>query len=138
MTMQKKEILFENKLYAFVCSLNELKDGLEFFSDDSDYIQIGTWKYKKNSATVPHYHIEHEKPSKLTQEVVFVYKGSLKCKVFTKEGRLIEEVDLKEGELIVQLYGAHEYITNEDSIILEIKNGPYFGPEIDRKRINII
>ena len=26
---------------------------------------------------------------------------------------------------------------NEDSVIMEVKNGPYYGMEIDRKRIQI-
>lgn len=136
--MKIKEISFENQLYAFVCSLNDVNKGLEFLSDDSDFIQLGTWNYEKNFSTVPHYHLEHDKPSNLTQEVVLVHKGSVKCRLFTKEGNYVDEVDINEGELIVQIYGVHEYIMNEDSIVLEIKNGPYYGPEIDRKRIEVV
>jgi len=136
--MKIKEISFENQLYAFVCSLNDVSKGLEFLSDDSDFIQLGTWNYEKNFSTVPHYHLEHDKPSNLTQEVVLVHKGSVKCRLFTKEGNYVDEVDINEGELIVQIYGVHEYIMNEDSIVLEIKNGPYYGPEVDRKRIDVV
>ncbi len=136
--MKVKEITFENQLYAFVCSLNDASKGLKFLSDDSDFIQLGTWNYEKNFSTVPHYHLEHDKPSNLTQEVVLVHKGSVKCRLFTKEGNYVDEVDINEGELIVQIYGVHEYIMNEDSIVLEIKNGPYFGPEVDRKRIDVV
>jgi len=138
LTMKIKEISFENQLYAFVCSLNDVSKGLEFLSDDSDFIQLGTWNYEKNFSTVPHYHLEHDKPSNLTQEVVLVHKGSVKCRLFTKEGNYVDEVDINEGELIVQIYGVHEYIMNEDSIVLEIKNGPYYGPEVDRKRIDVV
>jgi len=136
--MKIKEISFENQLYAFVCSLNDVSKGLEFLSDDTDFIQLGTWNYEKNFSTVPHYHLEHDKPSNLTQEVVLVHKGSVKCRLFTKEGNYVDEVDINEGELIVQIYGVHEYIMNEDSIVLEIKNGPYYGPDVDRKRIDIV
>ena len=136
--MKIKEISFENQLYAFVCSLNDVSKGLEFLSDDTDFIQLGTWNYEKNFSTVPHYHLEHDKPSNLTQEVVLVHKGSVKCRLFTKEGNYVDEVDINEGELIVQIYGVHEYIMNEDSIVLEIKNGPYYGPEVDRKRVEVI
>ena len=136
--MKIKEISFENQLYAFVCSLNDVSKGLEFLSDDSDFIQLGTRNYEKNISTVPHYHLEHDKPSNLTQEVVLVHKGSVKCRLFTKEGNYVDEVDINEGELIVQIYGVHEYIMNEDSIVLEIKNGPYYGPEVDRKRIDVV
>ena len=136
--MKIKEISFENQLYAFVCSLNDVSKGLEFLSYDTDFIQLGTWNYEKNFSTVPHYHLEHDKPSNLTQEVVLVHKGSVKCRLFTKEGNYVDEVDINEGELIVQIYGVHEYIMNEDSIVLEIKNGPYYGPEVDRKRIDVV
>ena len=136
--MKIKEISFENQLYAFVCSLNDVSKGLEFLSDDTDFIQLGTWNYEKNFSTVPHYHLEHDKPSNLTQEVVLVHKGSVKCRLFTKEGNYVDEVDINEGELIVQIYGVHEYIMNEDSIVLEIKNGPYYGPEVDRKRVDVV
>ena len=133
--MKIKEIIFENQLYAFVCSLNDVNKGLQFLSDDSDFIQLGTWNYEKNFSTVPHYHLEHDKPSNLTQEVVLVHKGSVKCRLFTKDGNYVDEVDINEGELIVQIYGVHEYIMNEDSIVLEIKNGPYMGADLDRRRI---
>ena len=136
--MKIKEIIFENQLYAFVCSLNDVNKGLQFLSDDSDFIQLGTWNYEKNFSTVPHYHLEHDKPSNLTQEVVLVHKGSVKCRLFTKDGNYVDEVDINEGELIVQIYGVHEYIMNEDSIVLEIKNGPYYGPDVDRKRIDVV
>ena len=33
--------------------------------------------------------------------------------------------------------GDDEYEILDESIVVETKNGPYFGPEIDRKRINV-
>jgi hypothetical protein len=40
--------------------------------------------------------------------------------------------------LIIQYQGVHEYeIDIEDSKILEVKNGPYFGPEKDRTRVDV-
>ena len=45
---------------------------------------------------------------------------------------------IESGQLIIQLSQAHEYTILEDSIVLEVKNGPYFGPEKDRTRIEKI
>ena len=42
---------------------------------------------------------------------------------------------MNKGEMIVQFNGAHEYFIIEDAIVIETKNGPYFGPDIDRTRI---
>ena len=42
--MKIKEINFENQLYAFVCSLNDVDEGLEFLSNNTDFIQHGITK----------------------------------------------------------------------------------------------
>ena len=47
----------------------------------------------------------------------------------------IEKVIVSEGEFIINLSQAHESKILEDTIVLEVKNGPYFGPEKDRTRI---
>ena len=39
--------------------------------------------------------------------------------------------------MAIQIYGVHEYEILEEALVIETKNGPYFGPEIDRKRINV-
>ena len=39
--------------------------------------------------------------------------------------------------IIVQYQGVHEYEMIEDSKVLEVKNGPYHGPEKDRTRVNV-
>ena len=62
-------------------------------------------------------------------------KGDIDCNLYTEEGDLIKTVNIKEQELIILFNEAHEYIMNKDSIIVETKNGPYFGPEKDRVRI---
>ena len=70
---------------------------------------------------------------------MLVHKGSVKCRLFTKEGNYVDEVDINEGELIVQIYGVHEYIMNEDSIVLEInKEWTLLRSEVDRKRIDVV
>ena len=33
--------------YASVYDINEINDGLSFFTDESSFIQVGTWKYEK-------------------------------------------------------------------------------------------
>tara|TARA_B100001248_G_C27079898_1_gene317852 strand:- start:18 stop:446 length:429 start_codon:yes stop_codon:yes gene_type:complete len=133
--MKKFDISHNSKLYAYVADLNDAIEGLDFLSKDEDFVQVGTMNYKKGKSTPPHYHLIHEKESNMTQEVVIVYKGEVTCKIFTIEGEHIQSVVLKPGQFIVQLYGVHEYIMNEDSVIMEVKNGPYYGMEIDRKRI---
>ena len=37
----------------------------------------------------------------------------------------------------MQFQGVHEYKILKDSKVIEIKNGPYFGPDKDRTRVNV-
>ena len=48
----------------------------------------------------------------------------------------MREIIVSQGEVIILLRGAHGYEILEDNTqVLEFKNGPYLGAEIDRKRI---
>ena len=111
------------------------KDGLSLLTEDENYIQVGVWNYKKNLKLPAHFHNEFSRESFKTNEVVYVVKGDIDCNLYTEEGDLIKTVNIKEQELIILFNEAHEYIMNKDSIIVETKNGPYFGPEKDRVRI---
>ena len=53
----------------------------------------------------------------------------------SEDGEFIETIIVNAGEFIVNLSQAHESKILEDTIVLEVKNGPYFGPEKDRTRI---
>jgi len=53
----------------------------------------------------------------------------------TREEKLAD-LEVKEGDVIILLRGGHGYTILEDGTqVLEIKNGPYLGPETDRRRL---
>ena len=130
-----KEIKHLGEKYAIVLDTSSSPEGLTFVTDNDEYIQAGLWNYKKGTKLPAHYHNYFERTSYRTAEVVYVVEGEVQCSVFTEEGDLIWRDILKEGQLIIQLQGAHEYIIKEDATVGETKNGPYFGPETDRTRI---
>ena len=135
---QKNEIekvYYEDEHIASIIRPLLSKDGLSFLTDEDDYIQVGIWNYKKDLTLPAHYHNEFSREALKTNAVVYVVKGDIDCNLFTEEGKHIKSVNIKEQELIVLFNAAHEYKINEDSIIVETKNGPYFGPEKDRVRI---
>tara|TARA_B100000427_G_scaffold299946_1_gene281988 strand:- start:211 stop:615 length:405 start_codon:yes stop_codon:yes gene_type:complete len=130
-----KKILFNEEVISIIIDLEKAKEGLDFFSDSEDFIQVGTWNYKKGKTLPLHYHNEFERTSKRTSECVYVLKGKVECNLYSEKGEFIEQVLLDSGQMIIQLSQAHEYVILEDSIVLEVKNGPYFGPDKDRTRI---
>ena len=132
-----KNIIYNDKLYSSIFDLNNISEGLDFLTNDESFIQVGTWKYEKGKILDAHYHNTFERKSFITQEVVLVLEGSIICNLYTKDGNFIATEEINQNQLIIQYQGIHEYEIMKDSKILEIKNGPYFGPDKDRTRVNI-
>ena len=132
-----KNIIHNNILYSTIFDISKIQEGLEFITEDSAYIQVGTWNYTKGKVLDAHYHNKFERESLITQEVVFVIKGKVTCNLYTESGDFIESIEINQNQLIIQYEGVHEYEINEDTKVLEIKNGPYLGPEKDRTRVNV-
>ena len=110
--------------------------GLSFFSEDSDFIQVGVWGYDKGIKLQPHIHNEVRREVLKTQEVIFVRSGSVAASIFDEEGNFVERLELSSGDTLVLLKGGHGYeILEDDTQVLEVKNGPYPGAEVDRRRI---
>ncbi len=111
-------------------------EGLNFFSEDSDFVQVGVWGYDKGTKLQPHVHNEVRREITRTQEVIFVKNGKVAASIFDEDGTLIERLVLGPGEALVLLKGGHGYEILEDGTqVLEIKNGPYPGAEADRRRL---
>ena len=131
------EIAVDNVHYCTVVKPNSSSEGLNFVTSDDKSMQVGVWNYKEGEELEPHYHNNFERSADITSESVYVTKGKVLVKVYTKDKDLILEETLISGEMIIQFYGIHEYIMLEDSIVIETKNGPYFGPEKDRTRVEV-
>jgi len=115
---------------------SDRQQGLNFYSDDGDFVQVGIWGYQKGKSLQAHIHNEVRRDSDRTQEVIYVIQGSAKSTIYTEDEQLLEEVTLEAGDVLILLRGGHGYeILDNDTYILEVKNGPYPGAEVDRRRL---
>lgn len=129
------EIINNNIHIATLVKPLAAEPGLNFCTEDEKFIQAGVWNYKKGKKLQTHFHNEFERISTRTCESVIVLKGKIKCNLYHEDGSFIDSFEICQNEMIIQFNGAHEYEILEDSIVIENKNGPYFGPEIDRTRL---
>lgn len=111
------------------------QDGLNFFSEDGDFIQVGVWGYGAGKELKAHIHNEVKREVLWTQEVLFVRSGKLRANIFNTREENVAELEVSAGDVIILLRGGHGYDILEDGTqVLEIKNGPYVGPDLDRRR----
>lgn len=114
------------------------KKGLSFFSQDQDFIQVGSWGYDKEKHLLPHIHNEVPRQVLWTQEVIFVKQGKIQAHIFGTDEKKITDIEVSAGDVIILLRGGHGYtIMQDDTQVLEIKNGPYVGADKDRRRFEI-
>ena len=131
-----KEIIKNDVILARHITLEDIKDGLNFYSNDEEFIQIGAWKYNKDKELLAHIHNKVERTINKTYEVLYVITGSIEATIYTLEAEKTETLIVNSGEILVLLESGHGYkILSDDTRVLEIKNGPYLGAEIDRFRI---
>jgi len=110
------------------------KDGLNFFSQDEDFIQVGVWGYGAGKELKAHIHNEVKREVHWTQEVLFVRTGKLRANIFDTSETKVADLEVNAGDLIILLRGHGYEILVEGTQVLEIKNGPYVGPDLDRRR----
>jgi hypothetical protein len=125
-----------NTLAKHIPAAEAWGQGLKFFSQDADFIQVGTWGYDQGKALLAHSHNHVPREVTITQETLYIRKGSLLAEIYDRNDQKTAEIEAREGDILVLLGGGHGYrILEEGTQVLEIKNGPYLGPDTDRRRL---
>jgi hypothetical protein len=129
------EIINNGELIFKKISIKDLPEGLSFFSNPEDFLQIGSWNYPSKKILQRHFHRLVNRSVNRTHEIIIVLEGSLKAQIYTLEKEFVKEVIINSFEVGIMLNCAHGYEIIEDGTkVIEIKNGPYMGPEMDRMR----
>ena len=109
--------------------------GLTPYSDDADFIQALHWHYDSGKRLQSHEHLCVPRTATYTQEVIVVLRGRVRTTVYDAAHRVVATVEVGPGEAMALLRHGHGYeILEDDTRVLEIKNGPYPGAEADRVR----
>ena len=117
--------------------IDDISEGLAFFTQESDYVQVGGCSYEKGKKIPAHSHLQYTRQAERTQEVLFVVSGSINAHIYDEYNKLIETIEVNTNEGVILLQGGHGFdVLDDNTKVLEIKNGPYPGPELDRKRID--
>jgi hypothetical protein len=128
-----REIVKDGLILARHIRPGDFRKGLAFYSEDREFLQVGTWHYDQGQQLRAHIHNVVPREIDRTHEVVIVIQGAMAARIFDEEQRLVETVTVGRGEMLILMNGGHDYtILEDDTRILEIKNGPFLGREIDK------
>jgi cupin fold WbuC family metalloprotein len=131
-----KEIKYKNKTVAILHSYSEWKEGLDFLTPNETFIQVGTWCYPSGKVLKAHRHIVNERTAARTQETVIVLNGSMRIDFYDDDNNVFHQETVKTGDICVILSIGHGYEILEDNTrIVEVKNGPFTSVEKDKELI---
>lgn len=98
-----------------------------FISPDSYYQQLGFVVYPKDGVVARHAHLPLQRHLIGTPETLLIRKGRADVELYAMDKSLLGTWTLEEGDMIQLVSGGHSFRCLEDTVFLEIKQGPYTG-----------
>tara|TARA_Y100000768_G_scaffold374886_1_gene345084 strand:+ start:9780 stop:10181 length:402 start_codon:yes stop_codon:yes gene_type:complete len=132
--MKNIEIIYDNDVaVAYFIDSNWNPKKTEFITPDDLNQQMGMIVYSKDESITPHEHLPITRTIEGTTECIIVRKGSCFIDIYNKEQKKINTKKLKIGDIILLLGGSHGFRMIEDTVLFEVKQGPYAGDQ-DKRR----
>jgi hypothetical protein len=124
----------DGRIIAIVVK-RDFEKGVNFVSKPDFPLQLGISSYKKGEKIKAHFHMEKEIKIDKLQEVVHIESGRAVVDLYDLNGRKFKSVDLSADDTIFFVDGGHGFEMLEDTKIIEVKQGPYFGKDKDKRII---
>jgi hypothetical protein len=89
--------------------------------------QVGFVVYPAGAEIARHVHLPLERRLVGTSEVIVVRSGRCALDVYDDDHTLVATRDLRAGDVMLMVGGGHGFRMMEDTVLLEVKQGPYTG-----------
>lgn len=122
-----QHITWHGQQIATIIRANFEPDETTFVTPDAYYQQTGFVVYPKGGTIKRHSHIPLQRHLIGTPEALIVRRGCVEVDLYALDKSLMGTWTLEAGDIILLAGGGHEFRCLEDTILLEIKQGPYTG-----------
>lgn len=104
-------------------------NGIGFFSNDSDGLQLGYMNRPDNYVIAPHTHNKIKREVFYTEEILFIRSGMVRVDFYDDDQQYIESHIARGGDIVILKAGGHGFKIIERADIFEVKQGPYLGAQ---------
>jgi hypothetical protein len=98
-----------------------------FFTSHDSPFQVGFVVYPAAGAVVPHVHLPVVREVVGTSELLVVRSGRCIMDVYDADRQLVCSRELLAGDTVLSIGGGHGFRMLEDTVLFELKQGPYAG-----------
>ena len=130
---QIEEVKKNDKLLAKIIRNNYICDGVDFITPSEYSQQVAYMHHPKGKLIDAHVHNLVHRNVVMTQEVLFIKRGTLRVDFYDEYEDYLESRDLHAGDIILLVSGGHGFHVLDEVEMIEVKQGPYAGDN-DKKR----
>lgn len=120
-----------DKTVAVILRASFVPNATTFITPPDSPQQIGLIVYPAESTIQAHVHLPIERHLVGTSEVILVRSGHAFVDIYSSERALIASREMWTGDVVMFHGCGHGFRITENTVLMEIKQGPYFG--IDEK-----
>lgn len=132
--MDHVEYVTENgKLLAYIIRAEINPHKTTFVTSPNLNLQVGFVVYPTGGAIARHVHRPLERHIVGTSEVLVLKQGRCQVEIYNDDRELVTTNELRTGDIILLVGGGHAFRMLEDTIFIEVKQGPYTG--VDEKEL---
>tara|TARA_R110002020_G_scaffold207313_4_gene412825 strand:- start:7294 stop:7707 length:414 start_codon:yes stop_codon:yes gene_type:complete len=121
------------KIILTMIKKEEISGSRQNLTPDEEFMQAGVKLTKLDDFFKPHRHLDCNKIVSTTQEAWVILDGRIEGTFYDLDDSLLCSFEMGSGDCAVIYRGGHSLKVLEDNTILyEFKNGPYYGTEKDK------
>ena len=122
-----EEIADRGKPLAYIIHGDLNPDRTTFLVPPECNLQVGFVVYPTGGEIARHTHCALERHIVGTPEVLVVRKGHCEVAIYNEARDHVATRELRPGDILVIVAGGHGFRMFEDTVLLEVKQGPYIG-----------
>jgi uncharacterized protein with PhoU and TrkA domain len=120
-------ITHKNHPLAYIIRAPFLPDRTTFLTPPDFKQQVGFVVYPEGGEIARHIHVALERHLTGTSEVLVVKKGHCLIDIYNDDHELVATRELRTGDVMLMVGRGHGFRMLEETVFLEIKQGPYTG-----------
>jgi mannose-6-phosphate isomerase-like protein (cupin superfamily) len=119
----------DGQMYALIVRASFREPGIHFFTPGELSQQLAYMRHPTGKLIPPHVHNPVAREVHYTQEVLLIRAGRLRVDFYDEQKNYLESRELTAGDVILLATGGHGFKVLEEVEMIEVKQGPYVGPE---------
>ena len=127
--LNMERIDWEGRSLAYILRAEVSAEKTTFLTPSDYKLQLGFVVYPNGGEVARHIHLPIERHLIGTSEVLLVKKGRCEVDIYDTKKQFVTTRELRSGDVLLLVEGGHGFRMFEDTVFLEIKQGPYTGLE---------